>query len=73
MGLDRVEAGAQGQHKLARGYLPAATWSLHWAADRGFRDAIAAYLRAEREAVDEEIEILTEYGPFKRTQTEEQE
>lgn len=72
MGLDRVEAGAQGQHKLARGYLPTATWSLHWIADAGFRDAIGAYLRAEREAVDEEIEILTDYGPFKRANIEEQ-
>ena len=71
-GLKRVEAGAQGQHKLARGYLPKATWSLHWIADDGFRDAIASYLAAEREAVDEEIDVLTEYGPFRRAQVEEQ-
>ncbi|MGD9294220.1 MAG: GNAT family N-acetyltransferase [Roseobacter sp.] len=72
-GLDRVEAGAQGQHKLARGYLPTPTWSLHWVADPGFRDAIGQYLKAEREAVDEEISVLTEYGPFKRIEIEEQE
>ncbi len=72
-GLDRVEAGAQGQHKLARGYLPTPTWSLHWVADPGFRDAINQYLKAEREAVDEEISVLTEYGPFKRIEVEEQE
>jgi predicted N-acyltransferase len=71
-GLDRVEAGAQGEHKLARGYLPTPTWSLHWIADPGFRDAIDAYLRAERAAVDEEIDVLTDYGPFKRVQIEEQ-
>ena len=72
-GLARVEAGAQGQHKLARGYLPTQTHSLHWAADPGFTKAIAQYLRAEREAVEEEIEILTEYGPFRKTVVEEQE
>ncbi|MDB2577682.1 GNAT family N-acetyltransferase [Tateyamaria sp.] len=71
-GLDRVEAGAQGEHKLARGYLPTQTHSLHWVGDPGFADAIARYLKAEREAVEEEIEILTEYGPFKRAHIEEQ-
>jgi hypothetical protein len=73
MGLARVEAGAQGEHKLARGYLPAETHSLHWVADPGFRAAVEQYLEAERAAVDEEIEILTRYGPFKRTYVEEQE
>jgi predicted N-acyltransferase len=72
-GLDRVEAGAQGQHKLARGYLPTQTHSLHWIGDPGFSDAIARYLDAEREAVEEEIEVLTEYGPFRKAQVEEQE
>lgn len=67
-GLSRVEAGAQGEHKLARGYLPNTTHSLHWAADPGFSRAIADYLDAERAAVDEEIEILTSYGPFKSTE-----
>jgi uncharacterized protein len=66
-GLGRVEAGAQGEHKLARGYLPAPVYSLHWIANDGFRDAVAQYLTAERTAVDEEIEILTGYGPFRRT------
>ena len=72
-GLNRVEAGAQGQHKLARGYLPKPTYSLHWVGDPGFADAIARYLEAEKDAVEEEIEVLTEYGPFKRTNIEEQE
>jgi predicted N-acyltransferase len=66
-GLARVEAGAQGSHKLARGYLPVATHSLHWVADKGFSDAIARYLRAEAAAVDQEIEVLTAYGPFRKT------
>ncbi len=65
-GLQRVEAGAQGEHKLARGYLPVATHSLHWIADQGFRGAVAQFLEQERAAVDEDIEILTSYGPFKR-------
>jgi hypothetical protein len=71
--LQRVEAGAQGEHKLARGYLPVVTHSLHWIADDGFRDAIARYLEAEREAVDQECEVLTRYGPFRREVVEEQE
>ncbi|MEM9433293.1 MAG: GNAT family N-acetyltransferase [Pseudomonadota bacterium] len=64
-GLDKVEAGAQGSHKLARGYMPAETHSLHWIADPNFRDAISRYVKAEREAVGEEISVLTAYGPFK--------
>jgi len=70
--LARVEAGAQGEHKLARGYLPVATHSLHWFADAGFRDAIAKYLDAERDAIDHEIEVLTSYGPFRKDTREEQ-
>ena len=72
MGLARVEAGAQGEHKLARGYLPTQTHSLHWVGDAGFARAIENYLDAERTAVDEEIEILTDYGPFRNVQQEEQ-
>jgi predicted N-acyltransferase len=70
-GLKRVEAGAQGEHKLARGYLPTPCHSLHWIADPGFRDAVARYLEAERRAVDQEIEVLTAYGPFRRCRGEE--
>ena len=69
--LLRVEAGAQGQHKLARGYLPVECHSLHWIGDPGFRDAIEQYLRAERAAIDEEIEVMTSYGPFRKPQNEE--
>jgi predicted N-acyltransferase len=65
-GMARVEAGAQGAHKLARGYLPVETHSLHWIADPGLERAIAQYLDAERRAVGEEIEVLTAYGPFRR-------
>ncbi|MBO9468380.1 N-acetyltransferase [Tropicibacter sp. R15_0] len=72
-GMRRVEAGAQGEHKLARGYLPVVTHSLHWLANPGFSDAVARYLEAERAAIDEDIEILTAYGPFRREIREEQE
>lgn len=72
-GQTRVEAGAQGEHKLARGYLPTPTHSLHWVLDPGFARAIDDYLQAERAAVDEEIEVLTDYGPFRKAQVEEQE
>lgn len=65
-GMARVEAGAQGEHKLARGYLPVAVHSLHHLPDPGFRDAVRRYLQAERSAVAEEIEVLTAYGPFRR-------
>ncbi|MDB4213431.1 GNAT family N-acetyltransferase [Octadecabacter sp.] len=72
-GMKFVEAGAQGEHKLARGYLPVTTHSLHWFGNAGFRDAVADYLEAERKAVDEEIEVLTSYGPFRKAIVEEQE
>ncbi len=71
-GMQRVEAGAQGEHKLARGYLPKRTHSLHWIADPGFADAVKKYLDAEGRAVGEEIEILTDYGPFRKSNPEEQ-
>ena len=70
-GLGRVEAGAQGEHKLARGYMPSQTHSLHWVGDPGFARAIKQYLDAEARAVAEDIEILTDYGPFRRTTTQE--
>ncbi|WP_372802885.1 GNAT family N-acetyltransferase [Paracoccus seriniphilus] len=66
-GIERVEAGAQGEHKLARGYLPAPVHSLHWVSDPGFMGALAQYLDQERSAVDDEIEILTDWGPFRKS------
>ena len=68
----RVEAGAQGEHKLARGYLPTPTHSLHWIANPSFRAALSDFLDHERQLIDEEMEILTDYGPFKSTTIEEQ-
>lgn len=69
--LGRVEAGAQGDHKLARGYMPVTTHSLHWVANPSFRTAIEEFLIAESRAIDQDIEILTSYGPFKKTGAEE--
>lgn len=66
-GLRRVEAGAQGAHKLARGYRPVPTWSAHYFPDPGFRDAVAEFLVAERHAVEREIEFLGEMTPFKKS------
>jgi predicted N-acyltransferase len=65
-GLARVEAGAQGEHKIQRGYLPTPTYSAHWVRDRGFARAIENFLAREREAVAAEIEELTQgLSPFR--------
>ena len=64
-GLSRVEAGAQGEHKLARGYLPSKTYSAHWIANAAFREAVAEYLERERIYVDRDVEALGEYSPFR--------
>ncbi len=65
-GLKRVEAGAQGGHKLARGYEPVKTWSAHWIADPGFRRAIADYLERERAGVATDQIYLDERTPFRK-------
>lgn len=65
-GLPRVEAGAQGEHKLARGYLPVTTHSAHYIAHPGLKRAVADYLERERREVDQIGAILTEHGPFKK-------
>ncbi|HYK80405.1 MAG TPA: GNAT family N-acetyltransferase [Micropepsaceae bacterium] len=65
--LTRVEAGAQGSHKLLRGYLPQPTYSAHYIAHAGLRRAVADYLENERAAVAEHIEELAEQAPFRKT------
>ena len=66
LGLPRVEAGAQGQHKIARGYLPSPVYSAHWIADPALREPVARYLEREREAVEVEMTMLTdEFSPFR--------
>jgi hypothetical protein len=65
-GLTRVEAGAQGQHKIQRGYLPEPTWSAHWIADPGFRRAVERFLAGERAAVEAQMEALAALSPFRK-------
>ncbi|MDH5738472.1 MAG: GNAT family N-acetyltransferase [Gammaproteobacteria bacterium] len=64
-GLARVEAGAQGPHKLARGYMPTHTYSGHWIVNDSFRQAVENFLVEERDYVDEEIDELSEHSPFR--------
>ncbi len=68
-GLQRVEAGAQGTHKLARGYMPNLTYSAHWIANPSLRNAVAHYLQQERQAVQQEQQILSAHGPFRQQST----
>ena len=63
--LKRVEAGAQGQHKLARGYLPVKTHSLHHFAHPGLARAVGEYLEQERRAIDQDQALLAERSPFR--------
>jgi predicted N-acyltransferase len=66
-GLKRVEAGAQGQHKIQRGYLPSPIYSAHWIRDPGFARAVAEFCARERRAIEDEMEELEEeLSPFKR-------
>jgi predicted N-acyltransferase len=69
-GLKRVEAGAQGPHKLARGYLPTETFSAHWLRDPGFHDAVEDFLRRERREVEAEIHYLAAHSPFRKVNSE---
>lgn len=68
-GIAHVEAGAQGEHKLARGYAPETTYSLHYFADAGLAAAVAQYLKAERRAVAQEQKLMEEALPYKRCET----
>jgi uncharacterized protein len=70
-GLKSVEAGAQGEHKIARGYLPQTTYSAHYIPDPGFRRAVRDYLKRERAHVAEAVRELTDAGPFRKDAQEE--
>ena len=61
-----VEAGAQGEHKLQRGYMPESTWSLHWIKDQQFSQAITKYLNEEIKIIGNQKEGLEEFTPFKK-------
>jgi hypothetical protein len=69
--LKTVEAGAQGEHKIARGYLPQTTYSAHYIADPALRRAVADYLEHERDYVAQAARELTEAGPFRKTEPDE--
>ncbi|MEJ2643594.1 MAG: GNAT family N-acetyltransferase [Gammaproteobacteria bacterium] len=64
-GLQRFEPGAQGEHKISRGFLPTATWSAHWIADARFRQAIGDFLRRETVAMEQYMEELADHAPYK--------
>ncbi|MEC9340502.1 MAG: GNAT family N-acetyltransferase [Pseudomonadota bacterium] len=66
-GIDRFEAGAQGEHKLSRGLVPTTTWSAHWLAHPQFADAVAQFLAEERTHVAQYMNVLDEHAPFRRT------
>ncbi len=69
-GLSRVEAGAQGEHKIQRGYLPRPTFSAHWIAHPGLRRAIGDFLDQERPAMLAEMAAMAEGGPFRRDEAD---
>ncbi|GGA82222.1 hypothetical protein GCM10011491_07040 [Brucella endophytica] len=69
-GIKVVEAGAQGEHKLARGYVPVTTHSAHYIAHEGFRRAVEDYLSRERREIEQLNEALREHTPFKKNQEE---
>jgi len=66
MGLPRVEAGAQGEHKLARGYEPVVTHSAHWLSHPGLMQGVENFLEQERAAVGHEVDFLSKHTPFKK-------
>lgn len=65
-GLQRFEPGAQGEHKISRGFLPSPTWSAHWIAHEGFREGLTRYLDHEREAIKDYMQELQHHSPFKK-------
>ncbi len=65
-GLARVEAGAQGEHKIARGYVPTPTYSAHWIADPRLRQAVAEYLVQERAEAARQVDVLSRHTPFRK-------
>jgi hypothetical protein len=67
--LPRVEAGAQGEHKIQRGYLPVETYSSHWIADPRLKAAIASFLDQERAYIAQEKAALDELSPYRQVET----
>ncbi|PIN10390.1 hypothetical protein CDL12_17019 [Handroanthus impetiginosus] len=69
LNLDNVEAGAQGEHKIQRGYLPVTTYSCHYILDEGFRKVISDFLVRERAQLELVMKLLHESSPFKENDT----
>ena len=72
-GLTTVEAGAQGLHKVQRGYLPVYTYSAHWLADNNFSDAVSRFLRQEQTAVEDEARAIEALSPYRQNNASEKE
>ena len=68
-GLKRLDAGAQGEHKLARGFRPVRTWSVHWLNDAGFRRAVAEFLGRETTMIEHYLQQLAGESPYRHTGT----
>ena len=64
-GLKRIEAGAQGEHKLSRGYLPTFVFSLHWFLDNAFGQAVEDYLEKEQVIISKDSDIMLMQSPFR--------
>ena len=67
-GLQHFDAGAQGEHKVPRGFIPIKTWSVHWLRDSGFRQAVADFLRRETRAMDRYVEEVSEHTAYRENQ-----
>ena len=65
-GINRVEAGAQGGHKIARGYMPQQTYSAHWIRNSEFREAIKNYLNSEESFVQQDVDWIEKHTPFRK-------
>ena len=65
-GLAKVEAGAQGEHKISRGYLPVPTYSVHWIREKPLRDAVSHFLERERPVIQRQIALQAEEGPYRK-------
>ena len=64
-GLQHFDAGAQGEHKVPRGFIPIKTWSVHWLRDSGFRQAVADFLLRETRAIDRYVEDVAEHTAYR--------
>lgn len=68
--LARFEPGAQGEHKVSRGFLPTPTWSAHWIANPGFRDAVARFVKLEAEGMGDYLKEMQSHSPYRQTPPE---